>query len=397
MSQNQILSLKDLEVEARRVLVRVNLDVPLENQTILDDSLIQVAMPTINYLLENGARVVLAGHLGTPDGKVVPAMSLEPIAACLASQPHIGEVFLTDSCVGDAAKSVIAGLREGQVCVLENLAFHAGEFRNDEKLSRQLASYCDIYVNDAFSLSEQVLASTNGILKHARIKVMGIQYARELRALRKFLDKPAHPVVAIVGGDRIADNLEYIESMLPRIDTLVLSGQMANTFAAATGGSTGKSIVEEKRFPLARDLLERTARKNINLVLPTDVCAGTDPGALQEFGTGKVPSDLTVYDIGSRTIETWKQLIRKAGTIIWKGHLGMEQDANAGTQSIARAISGASAYAISIGKETARSIRSIGLEKGFDHVSDGGDATIRMLEGKTLPTLVAMGNAQSKK
>ena len=397
MNQNQILSLKDLEVESRRVLVRVNLNVPFKDGKILDDTLLKSAMPTISYLIENGARVVIAGHLGEPTGKVEPALSLEPVAAYFAAQPNIGEVYLTDSCVGDAAKSIIAGLREGQVCVLENLGFHAGEFNNDEKLSRQLASYCDIYINDAFSLNDKVLSSTNGILKHARIKVMGLQYARELRALRKFLGKPEHPVVAIVGGDRIADNLDFIESLIPRIDSLVIGGQMANTFTAATGGSTGKAVVEEKRLPLARDIIERTTRKNINLVLPLDVSAGTDADALSAFSSGEVPGNLQIYDIGSRTVESWKQVIRKAGTVIWKGHLGMADNASEGTHAVARAISGAAAFSLSVGEESASVIRTLGLEKGFDHVSDGGEITIRMLEGKTLPTLVAMGNAQSKK
>ncbi|MBN2528506.1 MAG: phosphoglycerate kinase [Deltaproteobacteria bacterium] len=384
-------------MESRRVLVRINMDVPLENQKILNDNLLKTAMPTIDYLIENGARVVLCGHMGDAGGKVVPELSLEPIAAWFAARQHIGEVYLTDSCVGDAAKSVIAGLREGQVCVLENLGFHAGEIKNDEKLSRQLASYCDIYVNEAFSLSEQVLASTNGILKHARIKVTGLQYAKELKALRKFLGKPERPVMAILGGDRIADNLELLESLLGRIDSLVLGGQMTNTFTAATGGSTGKAVVEEKRLPLARDLLDRTARKNIKLILPSDVRAGITADAVTEYAAGEVPESANIFDIGSHTEEFWKQLIRKAGTIVWKGHLGMAARADSGTYTVARAIAGAAAYSLSLGEESAEIIRTLGLEKGFDHVSDGGDATIRMVEGKTLPTVLAMGNAQTMK
>lgn len=397
MIQKQILPLTELEIEARRVLVRINLDVVLKDGKIVDDTPIRSAMPTINYLIENGARVVIAGHMGPPTGKVDLAFSLEPIAAHLAAYPNIGEVYLTDSCVGDAAKSIIAGLREGQVCLLENLAFHAGEFGNDEKLSRLLASYCDIYINEAFSLCDTVLASTNGILKHARIKVMGLHYATELAAIRKMMDKPARPMVAILGGERIVDNLELLENIFPLIDTLIIGGPMSNTFAAATGGSTGKAIVEEKKLPLARDIIDRAARKNIKLLLPIDVSVGNSIDSLTEVSSGHVPQDVKIYDVGSKSIESYKQVIRKAGTIMWKGHVGMANEALNGTQSVARAMAGSSAYCVSIGAESAKLLRSLGLEKGFDHVSDGGAATIKMLEGKTLPTIVAMGNAQTMK
>ncbi|MBN2342396.1 MAG: phosphoglycerate kinase [Deltaproteobacteria bacterium] len=397
MNQKQILPLTELEVEARRVLVRINVDVPIQNGKIVDDTLLRAAMPTINFLIENGARIVIAGHLGGALGKVDPQYSLEPIASYLAAQQHIGEVYLTDSCVGDAAKSIIAGLRESQVCVLENLGFHAGEFKNDEKLSRQLASYCDIYVNEAFSLGDTVLASTNGILKHARIKVMGLQYAKELASVRKFLGKPARPVVAILGGEKIADNLELLENIFPLLDTLLIGGPMSNTFAAATGGKTGQAVVEEKKLPLARDLIDRAARKNIQLIFPSDVSAGTSMESVVDMPYGTVDNDMKIFDVGPKTIDLYKQTIRKAGTILWKGDMGMAKESCFGTEAVAKAIAGSSAYCGSIGAESAKTIRKLGLEKGFDHVSDGGAATIKMLEGKTLPTIVAMSNAQTMK
>lgn len=398
MTQNQILPLKELEVEARRVLVRVNLDTPLQNQKMLTDTYINAAMPTINYLIENGARVVLAGHLGDPKGKVNPKLSLEPIAAHLAAMQHIGEVFLSDSCTGDGAKSVIAGLREGQICVLENLAFHAGEFQNDEKLAKQLASFCDIYVNESFSLNDRVLASTNGILKHARIKVMGFQFAKELGAFKKFLTKPERPVVAILSGKKITDNLELLENLLPMLDTLILGGPMVNTFAAATGGNTGKAEIDHKKLPLARDIIDRALRRNIKLLLPVDVKAGSSADTpWTDMLAGDVPDDMDIFDLGSKTIEKYRKVIRKAGTILWKGRMGMTPSALDSTQAIAKAISGSSAISLTVGNEISRIIRDIGLEKGFNHVSDGAGATIKMLEGKTLPTLVAMGTLQTMK
>lgn len=396
MNFSNLPKLKDLEVDGRRVLVRVDFNTPLKDGVITDDTRIKAALPTINYLLENGARVVLMSHLGRPKGKPVPEFSLEPVAKHLAELLDVGEVALTDSCVGDGARNVVQSLREGQVCLLENLRFHEGETKNDDKLAKELASFADIYVNDAFGAAHRAHASTAGVAKHVRIKAAGFLLEKEIKSLGALLKEVERPYVAILGGAKVSDKIEIIENLLERVNTLIIGGAMANTFIAAKGGKLGNSLVEADKFPLARDLMTRAESKGVLLALPTDAVAAEGPDATetQVVPAGEIPEGTAAFDIGPESAAAFKEIIGKAGTILWNGPMGMfEKSVFAeGTLSVAKSVAGCSAFSVVGGGDSVAAVRQSGLERGFDHVSTGGGASLEMLEGKILPGIAALNS-----
>jgi phosphoglycerate kinase len=384
----------DVEVEGQRVLVRVDLNVPLADGKVADDTRIRAVLPTIEHLLARGGRVVLASHLGRPRGRPVPELSLEPVAARLAELLAIGEVALTDSCVGDGARRVVLDLRDGQVAVLENLRFHAGETANDDKFARELAALADVFVNDAFGAAHRAHASTVGVAALVREKAGGLLLEREIAALSKLLGEVTRPYVAVLGGAKVSDKIGIIESLLSRVDTLVIGGAMANTFLAAAGGRLGASRVEQDKLPLARSIVGKAEKLGVRLLLPTDalVAASPDADVVESAPAREVPDGAMALDIGPQSVARFKEAVGRAGTVFWNGPMGLfERPLFAeGTNSVARAIAGSAAFSVVGGGDSVAAVRKAGLERGFDHVSTGGGASLEFLQGKTLPGIAAL-------
>lgn len=395
MDINAIPKLEDMAVASQRVLIRVDFNVPIENGKITDDTRIRAALPSINYALEDGARVILMSHLGRPNGKPNPKYSLEPVAARLAELLDVGEVTLSDSCVGDGARRVVLDLRDGQVALLENLRFHPGETSNEDKFARDLAALADVYINDAFGTAHRAHASTVGVPRHIRRKGAGMLLIKELKALSSLHGEVARPYVAVLGGAKVSDKISIIENLMNRVDVLIIGGAMSNTFAAATGGSLGNSLVESKNLPLARDLLTRAESRGVKMLIPEDAVVADNPDAseCEVVPIRQVPSGKMALDIGPRSRTQFREILGKAGTIFWNGPMGMfEKDLfSAGTIAIAKAISGAAGFSVVGGGDSVAAVRRAGLEKGFDHVSTGGGASLEFLEGKTLPGILAIG------
>ncbi len=389
-----IPKIKETDVAGKCVLIRVDFNVPLQDGKISDDTRIKAALPTINYVLEQGARVVLMSHLGRPKSRPDPAYSLEPVGMRLAELLEVGEVTLTDSCVGSGAKRVVLDLREGQLALLENLRFHAGEISNDDKFARELASGIDVYVDDAFGVVHRSHASVTGITNHVRIKAAGLLLEKEIVALSSLLGEVKRPYVAILGGAKVSDKISIIDDLMNRVDTLVIGGAMANTFIAATGGYLGSSLVEQDKLPLARNLLTRAEKKGVNLLIPNDAVAASSPGAteFQVVDAKTIPEGQMALDIGPGSMATFEKVLSLAGTIFWNGPMGMfEKEAFAkGTIDMAKAIAGSAAFSVVGGGDSVAAVKAAGLEHGFDHVSTGGGASLKLLEGKILPGIQAL-------
>ncbi len=394
MDLSRISSLDDLNIEGRKVLVRVDFNVPFDGRTISDDTRIRAAMPTINYLLDAGARVILMSHLGRPKGKPDPDLSLEPVAMRLAEILDVGEVTLTDSCVGDGAKQVVRDMRDGQVVLLENLRFHVGETANDPHLAKELAALGDIYVNDAFGTAHRAHASTVGVPSIVRDKAAGFLMQKEIQSLSALLGDVAKPYIAVLGGAKVSGKIGIIENLLERVNILIIGGAMANTFVAATGGSVGKSLVEESKFPLARDLLARAQARDVNIVLPTDMIVADNPDstATQIVQASEIPDGMVAFDIGPKSSVAFKEILGRAGTIFWNGPMGMfeKEQFSTGTTEIAKAIAGSSAFSVVGGGDSVAAVKRSGLGAGFDHISTGGGASLELLEGKVLPGIIAL-------
>lgn len=396
MNFASVPKIKDIPLEGQCVLMRVDFNVPLENGKITDDTRIKAALPSINFALNKGARIVLMSHLGRPKGQPNPAFSLEPIAIRLAELLDVGEVTLTDSCVGDGARRVIRDLREGQVALLENLRFHPGETANDDKFARELATGADVYVNDAFGTAHRAHASTAGVTKYIRIKAAGLLLEKEIAALGSLLGEVRRPYVAVLGGAKVSDKIGIIENLMSKVDTLIIGGAMANTFAASLGGAMGSSLVEGDKLPLARDLLARAESKGVKLLIPTDAVVADGPDAVETavVPLNQIPDGKMALDIGPVSRAAFAEALELAGTIFWNGPMGMfEKEAfSQGTFSMAKAISGAAAFSAVGGGDSVAAVHKAGLEKGFDHISTGGGASLKLLEGKVLPGIAALSS-----
>ncbi|HEX6926991.1 MAG TPA: phosphoglycerate kinase [Longimicrobiaceae bacterium] len=396
------LTLKDLDesaVRGRRVVVRVDYNVPLDDrQEVTDDTRIRATLPTLEWLTSRGARVVLLSHLGRPKGRPVPEMSLRPAAQRLASLVSQKVDFLGES-VGEGAVQATRELRDGDILVLENTRFHAGEEKNDPELSRQFADLGDVYVNDAFGAAHRAHSSTAGIAEVIRERggwaAAGLLMERELAYLGGALENARRPFVAILGGAKISGKIDVIEALLPKVDRLLIGGAMANTFFRAQGKSTGSSLVEEERLSMANDLLARSGEK---LVLPSDlvVARAMEPGV----ETRVVPVDgveegWMALDIGPETAERFAAIIRDGGTVLWNGPMGVAEIAEfrGGTERVANALveaTRAGATTVVGGGDSAAAIAELGLADQVSHVSTGGGASLEFLEGKTLPGVAAL-------
>ncbi|HMB71357.1 MAG TPA: phosphoglycerate kinase [bacterium] len=394
------LSVEDLDVRGRRVLVRCDLNVPIEDGRVADDTRIRASLPTLRHLVECGARVVVLSHLGRPEGKRVPGMSLQPVAGVLAER--LGRpVVMAPDCVGEEAAAVVNALGDGDVALLENLRFHPGETDNDPEFARRLASLGALYVNDAFGTAHRAHASTAGVPALLEKAAAGFLMRRELEYLGGATTDPAKPYVAILGGAKISGKIDVLESLFGRVDEILIGGAMANTFFKARGWETGDSLVEDDRLEMARGLLARAEREKVRMHFPVDCVVARAFAADAEHrvvAADAMPAGWTMLDVGPKTVAAFREVIVAARTVLWNGPMGVfEMEAFAsGTLGVARALAEATdAGAVTIvgGGDSAAAIARAGLESRVSHVSTGGGASLEFLEGKELPGVAALTEA----
>jgi phosphoglycerate kinase len=393
------LTVRDLspeQIRGRRALVRVDFNVPLdEHRHVSDDTRIRAAIPTLEYLLSRGARVVLLSHLGRPKGKPDPKYSLQPAAARLAELMPKRKVTFVESTDTDEAQKATIELGDGELLVLENTRFLGGEETNDERLARGIAQLGDFYVNDAFGSAHRAHASTEGVAHFLQPAVAGLLMEKELTYLHGALEKPQHPFVAILGGSKISGKIDVIHALLPKVDALLIGGAMACTFYRAMGLETGKSLVEADRVDMASDLLDEAGTRMIlphDCVVAPSVAAGTQARAVQKE---QIPADMAMLDIGPRTAESYSRAIASARTVLWNGPMGVFETPpfNKGTLAIAQAMAKATAQGATTivgGGDSAAAVEQAGLSARMSHVSTGGGASLEFLEGKTLPGVAAL-------
>jgi phosphoglycerate kinase len=388
-------TIADLDIQGRRVFIRVDFDVPLTPAGgVSDATRIHESLPTIRHAIDRGARVVLASHLGRPKGKPNSAFSLMPVAACLVELLD-RDVVLADEPVGDGAKKVVADLRDGSVAMLENLRFAAGEEANDETFSRALAGYADVYINDAFTTAHLAHASTAGMTRFVSAKGMGLKMEREVKFLGQLVAEVARPFVAILGGANLSDRTGLLESLLGRADAILIGGVLANTFLKAQGGSLGTSRVEGEKLAWARAFLVSAEDAQVEILLPRDLIAasGPDAPAGQVVPAMKVPDDLAALDIGPETAQRFAESLAHARTVFWDGPMGVFESAPfaAGTIAVANAVA-AVKFGLTVvsGPDSVAALGRAGVSQRITHISTGGRATLEFIEGKKLPGLAAL-------
>lgn len=380
----------DLDVKGKKVLVRVDFNVPIDNGKVGDDTRIQAALPTIKYLLENGAAVILCSHLGRPKAEFDPKLSLKPVAEYLDTLLDAPVKFAED-CIGEAAEKAADGLEPGQVLVLENTRFHAGEKKNDPEMAKALASLADLFVNDAFGSAHRAHASTAGVADYLPAAA-GFLLEKEIKYLGNAIADPERPFVAILGGAKISDKIGVIDNLIKKADRILIGGGMANTFYKAQGYEMADSLVEEEVLDTAKNLLDMADGK---IVLPVDVVIADAFAADAHekiMDVGDVPAGWRILDIGPRTVEAFSDIIKRAGTVVWNGPMGVfefEKFAK-GTFEVAKAIAESDAIGIVGGGDSASAIKKSGLEDKITHISTGGGASLEMLEGKILPGLAVL-------
>ena len=390
-----IKTISELDIAGRRVFIRVDFNVPFSgNGAVADDTRIRESLPTIKLAMEKGARVVLASHLGRPKGKPDKKYSLEPVAARLA-ELIVADVALTDEPVGDGARKVVNDLHAGAVALLENLRFSPGEEANDEGFARALASYTDVYVNDAFGTAHRAHASTAGIAKLVAEKGIGLLMEREVKFLGRLLGEVERPFVTIIGGAKVSDKIGVLENLLARVDQLLIGGAMANTFLKAKGGKMGRSLVEDDKLAIARAFLKKAEDANVDVLLPRDViaAAGTKSDSGRVMQGMAVPDDLAALDIGPDTARGFADAIARAKTIFWNGPMGVfeSEPFAAGTLAVAQAVASArGALSVVGGGDSVAAVQKSGLADKISHISTGGGASLEFLEGKKLPGLAAL-------
>jgi phosphoglycerate kinase len=385
-------TIRDIEVQGKRVLVRVDFNVPLKNGVVTDDTRIRAALPTLNYLLEHGAALVLCSHLGRPKNKVVPELRMDPVAARLAEL--LGRpVKKLDDCIGPEVEAAAKAARPGDVIMLENTRFHAEEEANDLGFARQLAALADVYVNDAFGTAHRAHASTEGVARYLPA-VAGFLMEKELEFLGQATENPAHPYVAILGGAKISDKIGVIENLLVKCDRLLIGGGMANTFFKGMGFEVGDSLVEEEAVATARSLLEKAGGR---LILPVDVViadAFDNAAHTRVVAPNDVPAGWRILDIGPKTIATFESALGGAKTVVWNGPLGVFEMSNfaRGTFAIAELLARLDAVTVIGGGDSAAAVQQAGLAGKMSHVSTGGGASLEFLEGLVLPGVAALAD-----
>ena len=383
-------TIRDIDVNGKKVLVRVDFNVPLKDGVVGDDTRIRGALPTIQYLLDKGAAVILCSHLGRPKGEANPKYSLAPVAEYLkglVSNP----VYFADDCIGESAKKAAAELKPGEILVLENTRFYKGEEKNDLELAKGLADLADLYVNDAFGTAHRAHSSTEGVT-HFKPGVAGFLLEKEIQYLSSAVEDPKRPFVAILGGTKISDKIGVIKNLLNKADKVLIGGGMANTFFAAQGYDMADSLVQEEAIETAKEILASGSEK---LVLPVDMVianAFDNEAEKQVVDTGNVPAGWRVLDIGPKTVELYSKLVSDAATVVWNGPMGVFEmpEFAKGTFAVAKAVADSNAISIIGGGDSVAAIQQSGLAGKVTHISTGGGASLEMLEGIVLPGVAAL-------
>ena len=400
MSKKTIANLSAADLAGKRVLVRVDFNVPFDNGSITDDTRIRAALPTIKELISNGAKVILCSHMGRPKGKVVDSMSLTPVAARLGEL--LGQkVTMCDDCVGESVTAAIGGLENGQVALLENLRFHSEEEGNDPEFAKQLAANADLYVNDAFGTAHRAHASTEGVTHYLSPSVAGYLIEKELQYLQAAIENPQRPLVAIIGGSKVSSKIGVIETLLEKCDKLIIGGGMIFTFYKARGLNVGKSLVEDDKLELAKSLEAKAKEKGVDFLLPSEVVLADNfaPDAnAKTTSIDNIEDGWMGLDIGPDSIKLFQDALSDCKAVIWNGPMGVFEFDKfaAGTEAIARTLAeltGTGTTTIIGGGDSVAAVEKVGVAEKMSHISTGGGASLELLEGKVLPGIAALDEA----
>ncbi len=395
-------NVEDLKVAGKRVLVRCDFNVPLKNGVITDENRIVAALPTIQYLINNGAKVILCSHLGKPKGEPKPELSLAPVAARLSEKLGKDVVFAADdNVVGDNAKAAVAAMKDGDVVLLQNTRYRAEETKNGEAFSQELGSLCDLFVNDAFGAAHRAHCSTVGVASYVEESANGYLMAKEVQYLGSAVNNPARPFVTILGGAKVADKLNVIENLLNKADTLIIGGGMAYTFLAANGYGVGTSLLDSEKIDYCREMLARAEEKGVKILLPVDCTIAKDfptpidgEIAVNIVAADAIPDDMMSLDIGPATAELYAAEVKNAKTVVWNGPMGVFENPTLakGTIAVAKALAETDAITIIGGGDSAAAVNTLGFGDKMSHISTGGGASLEFLEGKELPGIAAMSD-----
>jgi phosphoglycerate kinase len=389
-------SVKDIDLKGKRVFCRVDFNVPMKDGQITDETRIRAALPTIQYLTEQGAKVILASHLGRPKGAVVEEMRLTPVAGRL-SELLGKDVKKADEAYGDSVKALVSEMAEGDVLLLENVRFYAGEEKNDPELAKAFAELADVYVNDAFGAAHRAHASTEGIAHHLPA-VSGLLMEKELDVLGKALSKPERPFTAIIGGAKVKDKIGVIDNLLDKVDNLIIGGGLAYTFIKAQGHEIGKSLLEADKMDLALSFIKKAEEKGVKFYMPVDAIVAddfSDSANKKAVGIDEIPADWEALDIGPKTAELYSNVIKESKLVIWNGPMGVfELDSFAnGTKAVAEALAASEGtYSVIGGGDSAAAVEKFNLADKMSHISTGGGASLEFMEGKVLPGVVALND-----
>jgi phosphoglycerate kinase len=384
-----------IEMKGKRVFLRVDFNVPMDKDgNVTGDKRVRASIPTINYALEKGAKLIIASHLGRPKGKRVAEMSLRPVVKVL-SELLQKEVMFLDDCVGAAVEQTVGKMKEGDIILLENLRFYPGEDKNDVEFAKQLAILCDIYIDDAFAVSHRAAASNSAITQFVQTCAAGFLLKNEVEYFKKAMVNPAKPLVAIIGGAKVSDKIGLLENLIEKVDKLIVGGGMAFTFLKAAGYEIGKSLCEENMLDLARKIVEKAKQKNVQFLLPVDAViaeSATPEAEAIVCDVKKIPKDMMGLDIGPTTVSLFSEALRDIKTVIWNGPMGMFELASfsKGTFELADAVANSGALSIIGGGDTDTAIKKAGFSAKMSYISTGGGAFLELLEGKTLPGIAAL-------
>ena len=392
----------DINAKGKKVLVRCDFNVPLKEGVITDENRINAALPTIQKLIDDGAKVILCSHLGKPKNGPEAKFSLAPVAKRLSEKLGKEVVFAADdTVVGENAKAAVAAMNDGDVVLLENTRFRAEETKNGEAFSKDLASICEMYVNDAFGAAHRAHCSTVGVTAYVEEAAVGYLMGKELKYLGNAVEDPERPFVTILGGAKVADKLNVIENLLNKADTLIIGGGMAYTFLAAKGYGVGKSLLDETKIDYCKDMLAKAEAKGVKILLPVDVVAAADfpnpidaPIDTTVYAADAIPADMEGLDIGPKTAELYADAVKSAKTVVWNGPMGVFENPTlaAGTISVAKALAETDAVTIIGGGDSAAAVNTLGFGDKMTHISTGGGASLEFLEGKALPGIEAVND-----
>ena len=390
------LGIEDLELKGKCALIRVDFNVPLDGKQITDDTRIKAALPTINYVIQHGGKVILMSHLGRPKGKVVPELSLEPIARRL--RELLGKnVIMAPDCIGDEVKVIVSKMKEGDIVLLENLRFHAEEEKNDPDFAKKLAELADVYINDAFGAAHRAHASTAGVTKYVSQAAAGLLMQKEIEYIGQAIENPERPFMAILGGAKVSDKIGVIENLMEKADAIIIGGAMAYTFLKAQGRRVGNSLVEDDKLDLAKEILKKSLDNDVPLYLPIDHVIADKFAAdanVKIVKSGGITDGWEGMDIGPATVEKYKGVLERAKTIIWNGPVGVfEFDAFAkGSFAIAKILAESGVTTIIGGGDCVAAVQKSGYADKITHISTGGGASLELMEGKELPGIAALSD-----